>query len=210
MKCIVIICSLIMGLNAWAAPRDRQILKCLGEEERRFHLKKETGPVYDLNQRLIAEMLQIPHVEINDADYRAICSGQKFSESWKLLELSITKGRDLFVINDGKVAGMQKDMAMGMVDDYVEATREILLTFISQIQTQSPTPNCLKEEIPTLDNFFVEIKYLQEDVDMKTIFKGKDQKIFEELKNYPRAFDKCRARLKKKPKPASTEAPKKS
>lgn len=208
MKCIVIACSLIMSLNLWAS-RDRQILKCLGEEERHFHLKKETGPVYDLNQRLIAEMIQIPHVEINNDDYRAICSGQKFSESWKLLELSILKGRDLFVISN-KVAGMQKDMALGMVDDYVEATREILLTFISQIQTQSPTPTCLKEEIPTLDNFFVEIKYLQEDVDMKTIFKGKDQKFFEELKNYPLAFNKCRARLKKKPKSPSTEAPKKS
>lgn len=208
MKCIVIVCSLIMSLNLWAA-RDRQILRCLGEEERRFHLKKETGPVYDLNQRLIAEMVQIPHVEINNDDYRTICSGQKFSESWKLLELSILKGRGLFVMSD-KVAGMQKDMALGMVDDYVETTREILLTFISQIQTLSPTPNCLKEEIPTLDNFFVEIKYLQEDVDMKTIFKGKDKKIFEELKNYPLAFNKCRARLKKKPKSPSTEAPKKS
>lgn len=208
MKCVVILFSLTMALNLWAS-RDRQILKCLGEEERRFHLKKDTGPVYDLNQRLIAEMLQIPYVELNNADYLTICSGQKFSESWKLLELSIVKGRDLFVISD-KVGGMQRDMTLGMIDDYVEATREILLTFISQIQAQSPTPTCLKEEIPSLDNFFVEIKYLQEDVDMKSIFKGKDQKIFGELKNYPLAFEKCRARLKKKPKSPSTAAPKKS
>ncbi|WPU66199.1 hypothetical protein [Peredibacter starrii] len=209
MKCIVIICSMIMSLNLWASARDTQILKCLGEEERRLHLAKDTGPIYDLNQRMIAEMVQIPNVELNPAEYQKICGGKKFSESWKLLEQSILKGRELFVVS-GKVGGMQRDMALGMVDDYVDATREILLTFISQIQALSPTPTCLKEEIPSLDNFFIEIKYLQEDVDMKTIFKGKDEKIFEELKNYPRAFEKCRARLKKKPKSPSTEAPKKS
>ena len=97
-----------------------------------------------------------------------------------------------------------------MIDDYIEATREILLNFISAIQMQSPTPTCLKEEIPKLDAFFTDIKYLQEDVDMSDIFKGKDQKIFEKLKNYPLAFEKCRARLKKKAKPSSTDAAKKS
>lgn len=209
MKCIVIICSMIMSLNLWAQARDTQILKCLGEEERRLHLAKDTGPIYDLNQRMIAEMVQIPNVELNPAEYQKICGSKRFSESWRLLEQSIQRGRELFVVSS-KVGGMQKDMALGMVDDYVEATREILLTFISQIQALSPTPTCLKEEVPQLDNFFIEIKYLQEDVDMKTIFKGKDEKIFEELKNYPRAFEKCRAHLKKNPKSPSTAAPKKS
>ena len=100
-------------------------------------------------------------------------------------------------------------MTEGMIEDYVEATREILLSFIAQIQSISPTPNCLKEEIPELDQFFNEIKYLQEDIDTKKIFEGKDQKIFEKLKNYPQAFEKCRARLKKKLKSESKAAPKK-
>lgn len=208
MKCIVISLTLLFSLNLWAKP-DRQILKCLGEEEKKFHLKKETGPVYDLNQRLISEMVQIPQIEIRGEDYVAICTGPQFSQSWKLLEQSIKEGRKLFVI-PSHIQGMQRDMASGMVEDYVDATREILITFISQIQTISPTPNCLKEEIPELDAFFTEIKYLQEDVDLKVIFKGKDQKIFEKLKNYPLAFEKCRARLKKNAKPSPKAAPKKS
>lgn len=189
--------------------RDQQILECLGNEEKRFHLKKETGPVYDLNQRLIGELIQIPKVEINPNDYLAICAGEKFSESWKLLELSIKKGKDLFIIPKS-VTGIQRNVIKGMIEDYVEATREILISFISQIQAQSPTPLCLKEEIPELDQLFTEIKYLQEDVEIKTIFEGKDQRIFDRLKNYPLAFEKCRARLKKKPKSPSKEAPKKS
>lgn len=208
MKCTAIFFLMLLSTMA-VAKNDRQILRCLGEEEKRFHLKKETGPVYDLNQRLISELVQIPGVEIDSEDYASICSGKKFSESWKLLELSITKGKELFVLPNN-LTGIQKSMTEGMIDDYVEATREILLSFISQIQTIAPTPECLKEEIPVLDSFFVEIKYLQEDVDMKTLFKGKDKRIFDKLKDYPQAFEKCRARLRKKPKSGSTEAPKNS
>ena len=56
-----------------------------------------------------------------------------------------------------------------------------LLGFISQIQAASPTAQCLYEEIPDLNQFFIEIKYLQEDVDMKKIMAGKDEKIFEKM-----------------------------
>lgn len=199
--------TLFVSTSIW--PSDRQILKCLGEEEKRFHKSKETGPVYDLNQRLIAEMVQIPQIEMTQEDYVAICTGQKFSESWKLLEYTLKKGKVIFIIPKN-IQGIQRSMTKGMIDDYFEASREILLTFISQIQTFSPTPTCLKEEIPELDKFFTEIKYLQEDVDLKDIFQGKDEKIFGALKNYPLAFERCRARLKKKPKPGSTAAPKKS
>lgn len=201
------ILTFLLSAPLWA--RDGQILKCLGEEEKRFHLKKEVGPVYDLNQRLIAEMIQIPKIEIDPDNYLEICAGQKFSESWKLLEHSIKYGKEMFII-PSDVQGMQREMTKGMIDDYVEATREILLTFIAQIQTISPTPTCLKEEVPELDKFFNEIKYLQEDVDLKVIFEGRDKTIFERLKNYPLAFEKCRARLRKKPKSESTPAPKKS
>ncbi len=193
-----------------ASPRDdRQIIKCLGQEERRFHQTKKTGPVYDLNQRLIAELVQIPRVDVTPEDHRAICSREKFSESWKLLELSIRKGKALFVI-PGDVSGMQKSVTEGMIEEYVDATREILLSFLSQIQAQAPSATCLREEIPQLDQFLTEIKYLQEDVPMQQLFQGKDLKIFEHLKNYPLAFDKCRARLRKKAKSASPAAPKKS
>jgi hypothetical protein len=208
MKCFFLILCSLLSWSAAARKMDRQILRCLGDEERRFHLKKELGPLYDLNQRLIAEMVQIPDVEITTHDLNIICKSQNFSESWKLLQQSIIKGKDLFVLPPS-LTGTQRSITKSMIDDYVEATREILLNFISQIQASAPSASCLQEEIPMLDNFFREIKYLQEDVEMKVLFKGKDQKIFEKLKNYPRAFDRCRERLKKKPKSGSTDAARK-
>lgn len=201
MKCLVILTLTLISLSGFAKEGD--ILKCLGDEEKRFHLNKVSGPVYDLNQRLISELVQIPRIKLTREDYLAICAGNDFSESWKLLELSLKKGKGIFEIPPD-LRGMQKGMTEGMIDDYIEASKEILLTFISQIQAQSPTPGCLKQEIPELDKFFYEIKYLQEDVDIRQIFEGKEEKIIDKLKNYPLAFEKCRAELKKKAKSGST------
>lgn len=207
MKCLVILFFTMLSPLTLAAPGD--ILKCLGDEEKRFHLKKETGPVYDLNQRLISELIQIPGIQLAREDYLSACAGNNFSESWKLLELTIKKGKKIFAI-PSELKGMQRGMAEGMIDDYIEASKEILLTFISQIQSQSPTPTCLKEEVPELDKFFYEIKYLQEDVDIRQIFEKREDRIMDRLKNYPLAFEKCRARLKKKARSESTKRPKKS
>lgn len=202
MKCFVIAALTLLSFSSLAARDERQLLKCLGNEEKKFHLKKETGPLYDLNQRLISEMVQIPNTEI-DADYfNEICGSSNSSPSLKLLELSISKGKEIFDTPEGP-KGSQNQVASGMMDDYLEATTEIFLNFITQVQSQAPSAECLKEEIPQLDAFFTDIKYLQEDVDIKKIFAGREVKIFQKLKNYPAAYERCRARIKKKLKSAS-------
>jgi hypothetical protein len=191
-----------------AMARSSELLRCLGNEEKRLHLKKEIGPLYDLNQRLISEIVQIPNVEMTKVDFHDICSRKRPSESLHLLYLTIHKGKSLFEIPVG-LSGMSRSMTKGMIDDYVDASKEIFLNFITQIQTTAPTPNCLKEEVPELDTFFTDIKYLQEDVDMKAIFRGRDETIFNKLLTYSEAFKKCQARLKKKLKPSSKAVDKK-
>lgn len=203
MKCLTMI-LILLSTASWA--ESPKLLKCLGAEEKQLHLKKVTGPTYELNQRLIAEMVQIPDAMIDETDYQAICAA-KGSESWKLLQLSIVKGKNLFTIPES-VTGMQRQIAQGMVDEYVEATNEILLNFLTQIQSIAPTSSCLEEEIPQLRNFFFELKHLQTEVDTKKIFEGRDLKIFNQLKDYPKLFQRCLERLKKKPKSEPTSSPK--
>lgn len=184
------------------------LLVCLGAEEKRLHMEKDTGPIYDLNQRVTAEMIQIPEVTITPEDYKSVCKSNRPSESWKLLEISLRKGKNMFVI-PASITGLQRQITAGMIDDFVEASKEILLSFISQVQTLAPSPDCLLEEVPALNKFFIEIKYLQEDVDIKKIMAGKDEKIFDRIKDYPSAFQRCRERLKKKAKSPSTAEEKK-
>lgn len=210
MKSLIFSFFTLLTLVSHAATRDeRQLIKCLGEEEKKFHAKKELGPLYDLNQRLISEMVQIPHAELSQESFAEICSTNSPSPALKLLEFSIRKGKDIFVVPNS-VGGSQRSVAQGMIDDYVEATKEIFLNFLTQIQTLSPSAECLKQEIPQIDAFFTDIKYLQEDVDMKQIFAGRDLTIFKKVLGYKEAFKKCQALIKKKLKSASKEAPKKS
>jgi hypothetical protein len=145
---------LLLSSPLFAKKDDREILKCLGAEEKRFHLKKEGGPVYDLNQRLISELIQIPGVEVSREAYLAVCSGKNFSESMKLLELSLKLGKSIFIIPKD-VQGMQRSIVEGMIDDYIDASKDVLLSLVAGIQTQAPTPTCLKEEVPELDAFFI-------------------------------------------------------
>lgn len=209
MKCLVITTFMLLSLAAHATRDERQLIKCLGEEEKKFHLKKDTGPLYDLNQRLISEMLQIPKAELETEYFNEMCGKNSPSPALKLLELSIRHGDDIFMVPDS-VVGSQRSVAEGMIDDYIESTKEIFLNFMTQIQTLAPSADCLKVEIPEIDAFFTDIKYLQEDVDMKKIFAGRDAKIFQKLLRYPQAFERCQARIKKKLKSASKPAAKKS
>jgi hypothetical protein len=209
MKCFVITTFMLLSLTAHATRDERQLIKCLGEEEKKFHLKKDTGPLYDLNQRLISEMLQIPKAELDTEYFNEMCGKNSPSPALKLLELSIRHGDDIFMVPDS-VVGSQRSVAEGMIDDYIESTKEIFLSFMTQIQALAPSADCLKVEIPEIDAFFTDIKYLQEDVDMKKIFAGRDAKIFQKLLRYPQAFERCQARIKKKLKSASKPAAKKS
>ena len=209
MKCLVIFSIILISLNAHATRDERQLLKCLGEEEKVFHLNKDTGPLYDLNQRLISEMIQIPKAELETSFFKEMCGKSSGSAALKLLELSIREGKEIFQVPD-EVQGSQRQVAQSMIDEYIEQTKEIFLSFISQIQALAPTATCLKEEIPQIDAFFTDIKYLQEDIDLKKIFRGRDLKIFQKLVEYPQAFERCRARIKKKLNSGSKPSPKKS
>jgi hypothetical protein len=187
MKWIVIIAVIFKTTFVSANRDERLLLKCLGSEEKQFHLKKITGPLYDLNQRIISEMIQIPKAELSSENFKEICENKNVSPSWKLLELSISKGSRVFSV-PGSDIGKQDQIAQGMIDDYIEITNEVFLNFMSQIQAMAPSPDCLEKEIPQLKDFLSDIKYLQEDVDMKKIKDG-DEVIIEKdifkFKKYP-------------------------
>ena len=163
------------------------ILRCLGIEEARLHEQKVTGPIFNLNQRLISELIQIPGVRINQVDLRKICSG-KDHESLKLLEQILIQGKSLFINTQ---AGLQKSITQGMIDDFIIGSKEIFLNFVSQVQMLSPTPNCLNNNIPKLPKLLDEIKYLEDEVDISQIFARKELDIFNRLKNYPLYYRAC-------------------
>lgn len=183
MKFIYIL-LLLFSLPTWSSSQG--ILRCLGLEEARFHKNKETGPLFNLNQKLISELVQIPGLRINQVDYRRIC-GQG-NESLNLLEQILIQGKSLFINTQ---EGMRRSITQGMIDDFVIGSKEIFLNFVSQIQMISPSADCLNKHIPALPKLLEEIKYLEDEVDIQKIFGKKDLAIFRRLQDYPVYFKAC-------------------
>lgn len=151
-----------------------------------MHENKESGPLFQLNQRLISELVQIPGLRINRVDYRRIC-GQG-NESLKLLEQILIQGKSLFINTQ---QGMRRSITDGMIDDFIISSKEIFLNFISSIQMISPTPHCLNQHIPELPKLLERIKYLEDEVELQKIFGNKDLEIFKKLQDYPLYFKAC-------------------
>lgn len=175
---------LLFSFSSWS--QSEGILRCLGLEEARMHENKESGPLFQLNQRLISELVQIPGLRINRVDYRRIC-GQG-NESLKLLEQILIQGKSLFINTQ---QGMRRSITDGMIDDFIISSKEIFLNFISSIQMISPTPHCLIQHIPELPKLLERIKYLEDEVELQKIFGNKDLEIFKKLQDYPLYFKAC-------------------
>ena len=153
-------------------------------------------------------MIQIPKAELSGEAFDDICR-KSASPSWRLVELALTKGQNIFEV-PREITGTQREVAQGMISDFIEITSEIFLNLLTQIQALAPTPKCLEEEIPEISSLMSDIKYLQEDVDIKSIFSGRDKKIFDKLKNYSEAYKSCQLRAKKKLRSGSKPRDKKS
>lgn len=205
MKWFVI--ALIFTSFECLAKTDSPLLVCLGKEEKNFHLSKKQGPIYELNQKLISEIIQIPSVQLEPKDLFQICE-KSVSPSIKLLSLTLSRGEDLFKISEDAPES-QRLIARGMIKDFVEISREIFLNFVSSIQTMAPTPHCIEEEIPELKKLFSDLKYLQDEVEVRKLFEVKEIQIFEKLQSYQEVFQRCLARTKKKLKSGSKPALKK-
>jgi hypothetical protein len=197
------IALIILAPTLIYAQRSSPVLKCLGSEERDYHLKKVSGPRMDLNQKLIAEIIQIPQVSIKPEFIESICHS-KYSPSLRLLELSLISEEKLFY-TDGKT-DLVNSINQSMISDYIESSREIFIQFIHQVQAIAPTSNCLEDEIPELKEIFTNLKHAQEEIGVKKILNGKINSIFMKLIRFENILKNCQSRLKKTKRSGSTSS----
>lgn len=206
----MILILILSSLETWARPSE--VLRCLGVEEQRLHKAKSQGPEYQLNQQLISELVQVQNVDLAPAYLKMICAPNVSSPSKKFLYLLLDNGKGIFEYRHG-VASFEKSIAESMLDDFVQASQQIILGYIATIQQEAPTADCLKKNIPQLDLLYVDMKYLEEEIDTVYLFKKKGlaEKILGKLNNYPALLKKCQpVKAKKTDKSESTAKRKKS
>jgi hypothetical protein len=74
------------------------------------------------------------------------------------------------------------------------------LAFLSSLQAQMPTHDCLEKHIPGLSKLYLEVKWLQEEVDITKITSAKQRlvKIFKGIADHKQLAQICAQEKAKK------------
>ena len=175
---------------------------CLGAQEKRFHQTKAAGAFYDLNQRLIGELIQTSGVEGRPALLKQVCRNNEKS-SLHLLEAMLLDPKGWYVLKQN--SGTMGELTKELVRELNQTAPELLLNFLAGLQMQSPTPECLEKNIPGISKLNDEVKWLQEEVDLEKITNKRTRlaKIFAGIQKVDSYFEACaKEKSKKTAKPA--------
>jgi hypothetical protein len=190
---------------AQGRPLTSQLLRCLGEEEKALHQSKTTGAVYDLNQRIIGELILINGLEGSPALLKLACDSKRSSSVMVMREM-LLHPKDWYVLKT-QSNPMEKSISAELVKDLNSLVPEVLLSYISMLQAEAATPDCLEKNIPGLKKLHLDVRFLQEEVDLTKITEGEKrlEKIFAALSNPAPIQRKCREEVQRKLKSKKTD-----
>lgn len=181
----------INKLNTPKSPYAFLLTKCLGQEEELIHKEKEKGPIYQLNQLMLNVFLNLPQVKLKDKFYKPICTQVKIGVSIEILEIIFKNFENAFAF-----AGPNDSIPIHSRDkeDFIRRLPELFNHYLTVIKVQSPTHDCLEQNIPELKKFYTDLQYLEESLNFKTLAQRDNQliKIIEQLKNKDKFFESCK------------------
>ncbi len=159
MKIITSILALVVSLPVWANPSSIEaVVKCLGREESKIHKNRLGGPVYELNQRLISELIMFNKIELVPAMAKDICrNDDTVFGSVKLLEYLVKNDGNVFVIPK-KLSALDKEIYRATVNEFLDLIPEIFYNYVSHVQAASARPSCLEDHIPQIKELNRDIK----------------------------------------------------
>lgn len=170
------------------------LLHCLGAEEKFYHAKKRLGALYDLNQRMIGEILQVPGLEGAADVLRDACKPGE-ATSLVVLEAILLHPNEWYAVAQGHQLG-EVSIMTELLKEIIIGAPEMFLTFLGQLQSEAPTPDCLEKQIPGLKELYSDVKWLQEDVDPSKLVgnKGRLRYILRTIRDPEVIFAKCRVK----------------
>lgn len=159
----------------------KNFLICLGQEESYIHKNKLGGAYSKLNQDMISALVQLSdHIFLKPKFEKMACA--KTFPSVEILRQLLTEKKSPFFSNNrrGSVKALAVDK--NSIKELSGKSIYIFIDFLTGIQTQMKSANCLQKQIPELKDFFYKMQHTLEDVGMK--------QIFSEIKNIEGVFKK--------------------
>ncbi|TDJ09005.1 MAG: hypothetical protein E2O68_00970 [Deltaproteobacteria bacterium] len=186
MKKFLIIFIFLMP-TAWANP----ILECLGQEELLIHKNEVVGPIKYLNLQLVNNFASFSNITIKKAYLNGICKNPDYSPSVALLKDIMLNGMDLYVISREENQQVQ-DVAT--IESFLNEIPHIFFSYLSKLQNEAATPDCLAKRVKHLKEFTDNIFYLESESSARDIFqqKKKVSELFEDLQNLDKFWKDCK------------------
>lgn len=168
-----------------------QITRCLGEEEALIYLAKDKGPAYQINQLLLSVFLNLPNINLKKSAYATLCKPVAIGTSLVLLELIFRNYNQLFIYAKGPA---ETPVKLSDITELINMLPELFNQYLLEIKTTSPTYDCLEKNIKELPEFYMQVRYLEEDSNFKVIADKDKQllKILNQLKNKDKFFEMCK------------------
>lgn len=193
--------ALLYGTQIYASTN--LLLQCLAKEETDLHKDKDQGVLYRLNQNFLNELATSNDIALKKNYVDEICKSKKHSPSVSLLRLLLLKESDIYDLSLSEVDVTMRPFKMGYINEFQKSVPHLLVQYISGLQSEMATPDCLEKAVPELKTFFERLKYLEEEMKTSEVISDKKriEKIFKKLENIKSIKKECETiaarRLKK-------------
>jgi len=192
LKNLVLLIFIFSIFSTQAKDKKSNLLHCLGKEELSLHNSRRTGPHYLLNQKFINEASSAGEFKLKEKYFKEICITKEFPPSIGLLKNLLIRETEIFKKVFSKSPSFLA-LYKANYESLVDRAPLILFEFLALIQSQTPYPHCLKENIPQLEQFMSKFQYLQEELEPRELIKNKKliSKIFMKLKYLEAIYEAC-------------------
>lgn len=182
---------LLLSLASSAQAPGSRLVKCLAVQEAQFHRRKATGAFFDLNQRMLAELVQVVGVEAAPALLSTVCRSRG-TGALHLLEALLLDPGDWYVLS-AQNNPLGTSLSRELVRELNATAPELLLSFLSQLQMQAPTPDCLERHVPGLAQLYQNVKWLQEEVELGKLTNKRKQLagLFAKIHRIDEIYQRC-------------------
>ncbi len=194
-----LICLLLVSsTEIYASPN--LLLQCLAKEESQLHKEKSLGALYHLNQDFLNELASTNDIALKKNFIDEICPGSKHSPSVGLLRLLLIKESDIYDLSLSEVDASMRPFKMGYINEFQKQVPRFFVQFVSGLQAEMPTPDCLDKAIPELRGLYERLKYLEEEITIHEVIKDKSkiEKIFTRLADLKNIRVNCELIAKKR------------
>lgn len=186
-----IIVALSYGTQILAAPN--LLLQCLAKEESLLHKEKSQSVLYRLNQEFINELASTNDIALKKNFIDEICDSKKHSPSVGLLRLLLIKESEIYDLSLSGVDPSMRPFKMGYINEFQKQVPRLFIQYISGLQSEMDTPNCLAKAIPEITFFTERLKYLEEEISTHEVLSNKKKidTIFNKLLSIKQIKEKC-------------------